>query len=1205
MSNRVINAFSRTNRDFDNTGNFATSFASFTIDVDTDLSSETTFAAGDASISFTDSGSGVVYYYDNEEFTTDASGDAVGVLFTATVAGATENDTNYGGYVTAGTTSWDRVSGDWSGVTSSTFSNISAISGGSTANGEWKMLKGDRDNRLKVIDFPLYPTYIPNDAAPYTLNSLVVRAGVQDPVSDIVIVSPYVTVEAEKDFNAGIAAVAVIGGFDFTLDVEFAANTSGSAEDIIAHTTTTSATEAAESKAFPLFGYFKSPVGAQYARLKVTVSGIDTASISRNDMFALFDPFMTSIGTEDMGDVSASIYAALPSFMLLDDLNINDLVSSSAGFQANQPLRRYLETLATTVDEVYTELKEFRYDRAIAGTEHKSKLTDPDTALSAYLLWLASVTGSTLLINSTGFSPWAALEEYEGAPVSGDPGEWEDLESLDDWLALQDVDPDFFDTTQSFRDQLRTGFTGLNGGRPDTIETFVRTMLQSATASTDAVVVRNEDMENPFRVEVLIDPNSDPDPTGSLVADAVNNGLSAGTFGTKTTQVMESGRGTYDFSEVVYPNTESDENAAGSVIYGQPLISDYDNHIRHIVLNTTSASASIPELGGGVADSHYAAESAYFYGDVSSSTPGSLTTASSSLADLSAATSYDIIAVLTDVTPPTAAVYSGTGTGTPDPYLFREKRLIVAGTDSSGSDNDWALYMVSGLTPSADNSARLLFVDGFQTENSTNYAYSDAIDGTIFSQHKDICVRFTKDASNNYTFAIQNTLYDDWSDNTIGTGSFTPVSASGGADSGVQVLGELDNSLWSDASPLSCAVKRVMLFNSEIVFTGESDTSSADHAVVNGDSVDDYGLFSYTPTIDIDVSAVTKYASTFNATSYDSGTIGSLAVTVNTASSNDIDILAMRQHPTYGSLWHFGNTYGSGNGDDLVVSGLTSGTYDWTVFKITPSTGAIDSSSTGTTGAGVTSITFSADDYSGNTVLSIEVVATGDSFGTGTAAGSDAVAFFEPDTIDTIDSATESSGTDGEGATWTLTRGWPTGGTYSPSQPIDKDMIHVYESSPEIANAPSLEHWSPFSVVMHVRRFWTGTEGVDTFDVLKIQNADGHGLHIYYDGPKLKADYTDGTETESVEWTESPDYGSWHRVVVRRNKTNLSLVVDGTSIDTASVALTSPFSAETSLAFLSEGALSSWVPRFGLAHFGFFSRYLEDNEITLLESEIS
>ena len=374
---------------------------------------------------------------------------------------------------------------------------------------------------------------------------------------------------------------------------------------------------------------------------------------------------------------------------------------------------------------------------------------------------------------------------------------------------------------------------------------------------------------------------------------------------------------------------------------------------------------------------------------------------------------------------------------------------------------------------------------------------------------------------------------------------------------------------------------------------------------MNGDSVDDYGLFSYTPTIDIDVSAVTKYASTFNATSYDSGTTGSLAVTVNTASSNDIDILAMRQHPTYGSLWHFGNTYGSGNGDDLVVSGLTSGTYDWTVFKITPSTGAIDSSSTGTTGAGVTSITFSADDYSGNTVLSIEVVATGDAFGTGTAAGGNAVAFFEPDTIDTIDSATESSGTDGEGATWTLTRGWPTGGTYSPSQPIDKDMIHMYESSPEIANSPSLEHWSPFSVVMHIRRFWTGTEGADTFDVLKIQNADGHGLHIYYDGPKLKADYTDGTETESVEWTESPDYGSWHRVVVRRNKTNLSLVVDGTSIDTASVALTSPFSAETSLAFLSEGALSSWVPRFGLAHFGFFSRYLEDNEITLLESEIS
>jgi hypothetical protein len=1213
MSHRVINAFSRKNRDFDDKNNYTSTFASFTVDVDTDLTAVTTFDAGDASISFTDSGTGIVYTYDNAAFTTDASGDATGVQYTAVVAGATENDTNYGGYVTAGTTNWDRVSGDWSGVTSTTFSNTSAISGGAIGNGEWKILGGDRGTIVKVVDLPLYPTYIPTDASPYTLNTLLVRAtSASTPSNDIVVVSPFVAVEAEKDFYAGIASVAVNADFDFTLDVEFTSNTSGSLEEVLTHTTTPVATRVLEDKVIPLYRYFKSPVGTQFARLKITISG--ASSLSSGDLFGLFDPFMTSIGAGDMEDFSYSFYNSLPSFMLLDDLNINDILSSSAGnsVQGHQPLRRYVETLSTTVDEINKEVNEFRYDRAVDGTVHKSKLTDPDTAEAAYLFWLASVTGSSLLVNASGFSPWAALEEYEGAPISGDPGEWEDLETLDDWLTLQDVDPDFFDTTQSFRDQLRTGFSGLNGGRPDTIEAFVRTMLQSESSGTDVVVVRNEDMDNPFRVEVLVDPNTDPDPTGSLVADAVNNGLSAGTYGTTTGSVMQSGRGTYNFSEVVYPNTESDENAAGAVIYGQALISDYDNHARHIRMNTTSASAIMPDIGGGVADAHFNTGSAYFYGDVSSVVPGSLTTDSSSLADLSAANSYDIIAVLTDVTPPTADVYTAAGSIgiatfplPPDPYFFRQKRLIVSGTDSSGSDNDWALYMVSGLTPSADNSARLLFVDGFNTENSTNYAYSDAIDGTIFAQHKDICIRFTKDSSNNYTFAIQNSLHDDWSDNTIGTGSFTPVSASGGAYSGVQVLGRLNNSLWSDASPLSCSVKRVMLFNSEITFPGVSDTSSADHAVVNGDPVDDYGLFTYTPTIDINLSSVAKYASSFDATTYDAGATSSLTTTVNKSSSNDLDILAMRKHQTYGSLWHFGNTYGTGNGDDLVVSGLTSGTYDWTVFKITPSTGAIDSSSTGTTSAGVTSITFSADDYGGDTILSIEVVATGDSFGTGASAGSNPVAFFQYNTIDTIDSATESSGTDDHGATWTLTRGWPTGGTYSPSQPIDKDMIHMYESSPAIANSPDLEHWSPFSVAMQIRRFWTGTEGVDTYDILKIQNSDGHGLHVYYDGPKLKADYNDGTETESVEWTESPDYGSWHRVVIRRNKTHLSLVVNGTSVDTATIALTSPFSSETTLANLSEGALSSWVPRFGLAHFGFFARYLEDNEITLLESEIS
>jgi len=1209
MSHRIINAFSRKNRNFDDNNNFVSTYASFKVDVDTDLTSETTFAAGDASISFTDSGTGVVYYYDNAEFTTDSSGDATGVMYTATVAGATENDTNYGGYVTAGTTNWDRVSGDWSGVSTTTFSNTSAISGGAIGNGEWKMLGGNRGNSIKVVDLPLYPTYIPTNAAPYTLNTFLVGAYDASPSNDIVIVSPFVAVEDGKDFYAGIATVAVNADFDFTVDVEFSANTSGSVEEVLTHTTTPAASRVVEGKAVPLYRYFKSPIGTQFARLKVTISG--ASSLSSGDLCGLFDPFITSIGAGEMGDFSYSFYNSLPSFMLLDDLNINDILSSSAGnsVQGHQPLRRFVETLSTTVEEINEEVKEFRYDRAVDGVVHKSKLTNPDTAKAAYLFWLSQVTGSSLLINSSGFSPWAALEEYEGAPVSGDPGEWEDLETLDDWLTLQDVDPDFFDTTQSFRNQLRTGFSGLNGGRPDTIEAFVRTMLQSETSATDVVVVRNEDMDNPFRVEVLVNPDSDPDPTGTLVADAVNNGLSAGTYGTTTGEVMQSGRGTYNFSEVVYPNTESDENAAGSVIYGQPLISDYDNHARHIKLNTTSASATIPDLGGGVADSHFSNNSAYFYGDVSSSTPGSVTTASSSLADLGAATSYDVIAILSDVTPPTAGVYTADTVGAlnaPEPFFFREKRLIVSGTDSSGSDNDWALYMVSGRTASSDNSARLLFVDGFNDEILTNLAYSDPIDGTIFTQHKDICIRFTKDSSDNYTFAIQNSLHDDWSDNTIGTGSFIPSSSAGASDSGVQVLGELDNSLWSDATPLSCSVKRVMIFNSEIVFPGESDTSSADHAVVNGDAVDDYGLFKYTPTIDIDFRSVSKYASSFNATTYDSGNTSSLTTTVNSATSNDIDVLAMRRHQTYGSLWHFGNTYGTGNGDELVVSGLTSGTYDWTVFKITPSTGAIDSTSTGTTGAGVTSITFSADDYSGDTILSIEVVATGDSFGTGVSAGSNPVAFFQYNTIDTIDSDTESSGTDDHGGTWALTRGWPTGGTYSPSQPIDKDMIHMYESSPEIANSPKLEHWSPFSVAMQIRRFWTGTEGVDTFDILKIQNEDGHGLHVYYDGAKLKADYTDGTQTESVEWTEStPDYGAWHRVVVRRNGSHLSLVIDGTSADTADIALSSPFSTETSLASLNEGALNSWVPRFGLAHFGFFSRYLEDNEITLLESEIS
>lgn len=1066
-------------------------------------------------------------------------------------------------------------------------SNFGTSSSGD--NGGWELTGGAAGSGIVFYDVAGYNTYIPGDAYKDRFKKASLIA-ISTGTDDLVIESPYFDVVDNASYMATVSVMPF--GFDpvYTIDLVFYTAIDGA---VVSHSTSTLDVVSDELELIRLLNIFTTPSTATKARMKITVSGESLADDSR---VVLFDPFVSDWSSTSIGGVAASVYDDLPTFMILDDKNINDLVN---GLQLPYPLRRFVTSLCFVVDKVNEEVIDFRYDRAADGNEHKSTLTNPDTAKASYLEWLASVTGIDLLVSSSsGFTPWIALEGYEGPPVLDDPGEWEDLESLPSWLAIQDVNPDFFDTVRSFRDQIRTGFTGVNAGRPDTIEAFVRTILASTTQETDVVVIRNEDKDNPFRVEVLVDPSVDPDPSGDLIVNAVSAGLSAGVVASKTSLVMESGRNSYKFDDVVYPATYTDSAAAGAVVYGKSFVSDIDNYGRHLLLNKNNTESTIPELGGGIADAHCSGEISYFYGDISGSEYGSLTTATSSIANLSAGQAYDVVVKLTDVTRPIAAVATVPDSGsTPATWLFREKHLLVAGKDSGGSDNDWAIYLVSGLTPSQDFDTRILLVDGYMDESSTNYAYSDPIPVNIFTENKSMVIRVLKDSTNTCHFYAQNSIYDDWDGNKLGTASITPSSTTASADAYIQVLGQLNNSLWSDAPPLSCAVERVMIFDSQIAFTGGGSTSSSDHAYVDGKATATYGVFTYRPTIDIDVRQASVYDSSFDILTYSNGSGGILSVTANQSVSNDIDIIAMRTHDTYGNLWYFGHTYGTGNGDTLSVTGLPLGDYSWVVFTITPSSGGVSSTSGSSTG--VTQIDFSADDYGGQTILAIEVMTSGGTEGSPPNPGANVVAYFTPDTIP----STDSSSIDSEGYTWEIDRTWATGGAYAPSQVIDKNMIHMYESTPHIANPGSIEIYSSFSFALQVRRLWTGTEGVDTYNILSAVNSDYYGLNLYYDGPKIKADFYDGTTTESVEYVEDA-VGEWHTIVIRRNSDGLSMVVDGVEEDSTPMMLTVPFNHQIDNLYFSQGELNEWNSRFALAQYAFFTRYLTDTEITLLESQI-
>ena len=1037
-----------------------------------------------------------------------------------------------------------------------------------------------------------YNTYIPGDEYKDTYGGATFTF-VPTSTADVVVESPFVDINETKRYLASVFLGSFTSGKTVTLTMDFYASSSSSA------TTTTSRTiDFPVAKTFgKLFEMFTAPSGSQIAKFKLTFSGTGSGTLTANsDLFIVYDPFICEDNFTDAGNLSYATYHDLPNFMLLDDKNIDNLVTEQL---LPFPLKRFLESLMRSADAVSEEAKLYEYTRPTEGTESKSKLTDPDTAAASYLAWLASVTGTNLLISASGFSPWAALEAFEADPSAGDPGEWEDLETLD-WLGLENVDPDFFDTIQSFRDQIRTGFSGINGGRPDAIAEFLQTLVG---ASAFTPVVKN-DRDNPFLVEVLIDPASDPG--GTLISDAANNGLSAGARAEKVTNVVDSGNGSLDFSTIVYPASNSNSNSTGAHVYDQNFVADPDGYARNLRLNENS-STTIPELGGGVGNAHHTANSAYFYGDTGSSTYGSITSGNDSLLNLGGTTTgYDIVVVLSDLTVPTASAdTAGSGGNTPADFLYREKRLIACGTDNSGSDNDWAIYLVSGATQDSDNNTRLMLVDGYEAVGANNYAVSDAIDFNDISSRGDVVLRVSKAAGSGaqtVSFYAQSSLYDDWESNAVGTASITSDSATAGTGAKIQILGQLnatDN--WADANPLSCSIKRLMFFNAPISFSGTSDTSSAAHAYFDGGSTTNFGYYAYSPTVDIDLSAVTVYSASFNTTV---PVASPITMTVNNASSNDLDILAFRD--TGDDDWYFGHA--ASGGDTLTINGLGNSTaYDVVTRVVNTTTGGASNkvNSVTTNGSGVLTITpatvyeaSTSNTFSGLTLKQIAIQANG------TGPSGTNLAKFLPTTIAVgattgADSVTASN-------TWTLTRNFPASSVaYAPSQLINKNFLHAYEGSPSLNNCPELEIHKDFSVLLQVRRFWTASAGTD-YDIFKIEDTSGKGLKIFYDGPAIKATFTDGTNTETVSWTESPTYGSWHWIVVRRDPTNgLSLVVNGTEQSTATATASVTFALPTTLAKFSEGAAGAWNARFGLAEYVFFDRKLTDAEITLLSSQIT
>lgn len=321
-----------------------------------------------------------------------------------------------------------------------------------------------------------------------------------------------------------------------------------------------------------------------------------------------------------------------------------------------------------------------------------------------------------------------------------------------------------------------------------------------------------------------------------------------------------------------------------------------------------------------------------------------------------------------------------------------------------------------------------------------------------------------------------------------------------------------------------------------------------------------------------------------------------VTLTLNRPASNQKNVRVCKPHPTLDGMWYFGED--SSGLETLTVSGLTSGNYDWVVHEVDTSNGSISTSSTNSE-TGVTSIALASDTWGNKTISSVEVMTSGGTAGDGSTPGGNAVAYFLPSTI----AASATSGDDAYDKTWTVSRSWPASASYMPSQPVDRNFVHMHRGSMEMSNSPVIETYEPFSISLAVRRHWDDNE---EHDIVNFTNPDGYGLNLKYDSTNIVATFSNSTTSEQVTWDETGEIGMWHTVVVRKSVAGgLQLWVDGELADSADTVVEEVFSQPIDSLTIGEGTSSEWNPRFGFSSFAYFARYLSDAEIALLTEQLS
>tara|TARA_Y100000034_G_scaffold135825_1_gene209333 strand:+ start:321 stop:3530 length:3210 start_codon:yes stop_codon:yes gene_type:complete len=891
------------------------------------------------------------------------------------------------------------------------------------------------------------------------------------------------------------------------------------------------------------------PEKANYARIVFEVEGVTVLGILSEPsppMFAISDVYAMSTSGVFNTKTFRDLYDILPEFIKASDADEHVATLGHHYLTKKLMASAYINSL-----NIGEELRKWGYTRAedsATNTESLSTLTDPQIISEKYLAWLAQLVGVTLTNAPLGVVRWITLPEWDEETESTT---WDDLDALDELTAAdsalwQLLFAPTYDNISGYRQQIQYAFNGLNGGKPTAMKGYLETLLDTETPSDYFTRTKTRDRESPFLVKYVFDPTVDPDSYGTRIAEEMNATLSAGTNGSQSSKLRDAAEFAFEAKDILENNVpgagvaKNDDTVLRFGNSACQAIPDVTGSGRHISLMGDDGINFTPKASryGIIAGARYNTGFAFY--------PSSIT-GSGAVMKLAATNATN--AGATDYIFHVADIKVGSGSSI---SLFKQ------GTTGNANHCECQIYETGTL--------RYHQGSGYNTQ-STPYDSATHDLSYDFSQPGDRWIRIsvTTTGGSGYgttSFYVAPTMVDVLHPTNYLINTSTHATATN----------VYDNTATAEFFIVNHDHNGIVGYRA-IINDGIADSQYAGWAL---STLADLNLTEYTGTAG---NAILELYDGIDAFYQDAmlnrdGSACQWTIAYEATPSPDVSEWIGLPH-TGTDYLYFGNEDSSG--DRLIVSGMDSDSYNWTVTYTDDTTA---------TGSGtVTTFTWSAATYGGKMIATIDVV------GTKTYS-------FTP-SIMTTHTENTSTGTDDEGGTWTLTRVWEDSADYEFSSIIDRNLFQVgRKGGGAVSHNFAVGRDTPLSISFNYKRFKDDASADYIFH--------HRNINLYFNGNwvtfKVSSQFAPSYPVDpqvSIQWYDASRKGQWNHIVVVRDvaSSRIILYANGTNVADAVDPTVNSLSSRTGIAEYPATFHSGDREAWQFNHFALFDEALSVTDI--------